>query len=83
MLVGFRDLDVIAEDVVEADFQRLDAGAGALARFDLGDILAAVMAEIAQFVQFGVEAGADGAAIGQIHWRLVGNRRKNAVAHLG
>ena len=54
--VGVRDFDVVAEDVVEADLERLDAGARAFARFDLGDVLAAVPAEIAQFVQFGVEA---------------------------
>ena len=37
--IGFRDLDVVAEDVIEADLERLDAGAGAFARFDLGDVL--------------------------------------------
>ena len=56
MLVGFGDLDVVAEDVVEADLERLDAGALALAGFDLGDVLPAVLAEVAQFVEFGVDS---------------------------
>ena len=38
----------------------------ALARFDLRDVLAAVLAEIAQFVELGVEAGADRAAVGEV-----------------
>ena len=73
MQVGLGDFDVVAEDVVEADLERLDAGAGALAGFDLGDELAAVLAEVAQFVELGVVAGADGAAVGEVDGRLVGD----------
>ncbi len=54
--VGLRDLDVIAEDVVEADFQRLNAGRAAFARFDGGNILLAVAADVAQFVQFALRS---------------------------
>jgi hypothetical protein len=38
VLVGLGDFDVIAEHIIEADLQRLDAGAGALASFDLRDV---------------------------------------------
>jgi hypothetical protein len=50
-----------------------DAGALPLARLDLRDVLAAVLAEIAQFVELGVVAGADGAAVGDVERRLVGD----------
>ena len=36
--IGLRDLDVVAEDIVEADFERADAGAVAFAGFDLRDV---------------------------------------------
>ncbi len=45
--VGLGDLDVVAEDVVEADFERADAGALALAFFDRGERLTAAAAELA------------------------------------
>ena len=83
VLVGLGDFDVVAEDVVEADLQRLDAGAGALAGLDLGDDLAAIAAKVAQFVEIGVAAGADGAAIGQVDGRLVGDGLQDAVAGFG
>ena len=54
--IGVGDFDVVAEDVIEADLERLDAGALPLARFDLRDVLAAVLAEIAQLVELGIES---------------------------
>ncbi len=39
--VRFGDLDVVAEDTIEADLQRGDAGSGALALLHLGDDLTA------------------------------------------
>ncbi len=83
VLVGLGDFDVVAEDVVEADLQRLDAGAGALAGLDLGDDLAAIAAKVAQFIEIGVAAGADRPAIGQVDGRLVGDGLKDAVAGFG
>ena len=83
VLVGLGDFDVVTEDVVEADLQRLDAGAGAFASLDLRDDLAAIAAEIAQLVEIGVEARADGAAVRQVDGRLIGYARQDAVAHLG
>ena len=47
MLIGARDLDVVAEDVVESHLERLNARTLPLARFNLRDILLAVLAEIA------------------------------------
>ena len=51
MQVGLRDLEVVAEDVVELHLQRADAGALALALLDLRDVLLAVAAEVAQLVE--------------------------------
>ncbi len=45
--IGVRDLDVEAENVVEADLQRIDAGAGPFAGFDGGNVLPAVLADVA------------------------------------
>ena len=81
--VGFRNFDVIAENVVEANLERLDSRAAALPRFNLGDVLAAVAADVAQLIQLGVEAGADGAAVGEIGRRLFRDGGENAVAHFG
>ena len=53
MQVGFADFDVKAEDVVEADLERVDAGALALALLDLGDVVLAVAADVAQLVELG------------------------------
>src|SRR5260370_10927478 len=55
MQVRLGDLDVVAENLVEADFERSDVGALALALFHRGDDLLAVLAEIAQLVEVGVE----------------------------
>ena len=50
MQIRFRDLDVVAEHIVEANLQRLDARPRALAQFDLRDVLAAVAADVAQLI---------------------------------
>src|SRR5580698_2212445 len=79
MLIGARDFDVVAEDVVEANLERLNARALALARLNLRDVLLAVLAEVAQLVQAGVEAGANRAAVGEVDRRLVGYCFQNQV----
>jgi len=71
MEIGPRDFDVVAEDLVEADFEGVDAGALALALFHGGDDLLAVFADIAEFVEFGVVAGPDHAGFGGGGGRLV------------
>ena len=63
--IGLRDLDVVAEDAVEADLERGDAGALAFAGFDLGQQLFAVLAEVAEFVELGVVARPDQSALVQ------------------
>ncbi len=82
MQVGLRNLDVVAEDVVEADLERRDAGALPFARFDLRDVLAAVLAEVAQFVEFGVVARADGGAVADVDGRSVGQARRGWARRL-
>jgi hypothetical protein len=62
--IGLGNFDVVAKDLVEADFEGVDAGAFAFALFHGGDDLLAVLAEIAEFVEFGVIAGADHAGLG-------------------
>ena len=74
MQVRLRDLDVVAEDAIEADLQRLDAGARALAVFHLGDDLLARAADVPQVVDFRVEAVAHEAAVARQRRRLVGDR---------
>src|SRR6266849_6168488 len=59
MQVGFRYLDVIAENVVKANFERGDVGAFAFALFHGGDDLFAVLAEVAQLVELAFEAVSD------------------------
>ena len=83
VLIGAGDLDVVAEDVVEAHLERGDAGALPLARLDLRDVLLAVLAEIAQLVEFGVVSGANRAAIRQVERRFVGDGFQNEVADVG
>src|SRR5579871_3231860 len=83
MQVGFRDFDVVAKDVVETDFQRLYACACALASFNLSDVLPAVLAEIAEFIELRIVAGADRAPVADVNGRGIGDCMKNAVANLG
>ena len=64
--VGAGDLEVIAENGVEADLEGADPGAGALTFFNGGDALAAGGGKLAQLVEFGVDAGADGAGVAEL-----------------
>jgi hypothetical protein len=69
--------------LVEANFERADAGALALALFHRGDDVLAVLAQIAQLIKLGVIATADNAGIGREGGRLVGNGALEALAHVG
>ncbi len=71
--IGFGNFDVVAEDLIEADFERADAGAEALALLDGGDGLFATAGERAELVEFGVIAGADVAGLVGEGRRIVGN----------
>src|SRR5580658_1825252 len=68
--VGFGDLDVVAEDGIEADFERADAGAAALAVLDGGDGGSTGRTDGAEVVEFGVDAGGDDSAFGEGEGRL-------------
>ncbi len=54
--VGVGDLEVVAEDLVEADLERRDPGALALALLQRGDVLPAAVAERAQLVELAIVA---------------------------
>ena len=82
MQVRLRNLDVVAEHAVVADLQRVDAGASALAFFELGDHLLARSADAPQFVDFGVEAVADVAAIPHQRAGVVDETAVDIVAHV-
>ena len=63
MQVGLRNLDVIAEDSIESNFQRADARALAFAYLDRGEIRLAVLRQRAQFVKLRVVAVSNDAAV--------------------
>jgi len=81
--VGLGDFDVVAKDLIEADFEGVDAGPLALALFHGGDDLFAVLGEIAEFVEFGVEAGANHAGIGGKSGGFIGDGALELVADVG
>ena len=83
VLVSFRNLDVVAKDIVEAHLKRCDTGSLAFARLDLRNELTAVLAEVPQFVKFGIIASADSAAIGDVDRRAIGKRADNRAADFG
>ena len=80
--IRFRDLDVVAEHAVVAHLQRVDAGARALAFFELGDHLLARAADATQVVELGVEAVADVAAVAHQRTGLVDEAAVDVVAHV-
>ncbi len=83
MHIRLGDFQIIAEDVVEADLERADAGAGPLALLDLGEVGFAVARNIAQLIEAGVETVANGTAVVQIDGRLIGEGGENAIANFG
>ena len=58
-----RDLDVVAVHPVVAHLEPREPGAGALARLELGDVPLRVVADVAQAIELGVEAGGDDPAV--------------------
>ena len=81
--VGLADLDVKAEDVVELDLERVDAGAFALALLDLGDVVLAVAADVAEFVELRVESALDDSAVVEGDGRLGEDGALDALAYVG
>ena len=78
MRVG--DLEVVAEHPVEADLERRDAGALALALLQRRDVLPAAVAQLAQLVELRVVARLDHAALGERGGRPL---RQRACQHVG
>src|SRR5207244_5065625 len=58
-LVRVRHLDVVAEDLVEANLERRDAAALALARLEPRDVALAAVARVLELVELAVVARAD------------------------
>ena len=73
MQIGFADFNVITKNRVEFDLERVDAGALALALFNLRDVLLAVAAQVAQFVALFVDPSLNHAAVTQRNGRLADN----------
>src|ERR1035437_10089657 len=80
--VRLGDLEVIAEDAVELDLQRTDAGPLAFALLDLCDVLLAVTAQVAKFVESRIDPRADDTAVRQRKRRLIFERRHEPVTQV-
>ncbi len=83
MEIRLRNLHVVAKNRIEANLQRRDAGAFALALFHGRDNLLAVLAEVAKLVELAVIAAANDAGIVGESRRLVGNGAFEALANVG
>src|ERR1700733_6901633 len=83
MEIRFGNFDVVAEDLVEPNFEGIDAGAKALAFLDGGDGLFAAAGETAKLVEFGVVAGANSARFVGQGGGIVGDRAGDEDADVG
>src|ERR1019366_8268033 len=80
--VRLGDLEVIAEDAVELDLQRTDAGALAFALLDLCDVLLAVTAQVAKSADSRSAPRPNAPAVGQRKRWLFFERRDEPVAQV-
>ena len=80
--VRLRNLNVVTEDIVVADLQRSDSRALAFAGFDLGDVLPAVLAKVAEFVEFRVVPRANGCCVAEVYRRRIGQRGNDGARGL-
>jgi hypothetical protein len=78
--VGLGDLDVVAKIVCEADLQAADAGALLLGALEVGEPSLVVRSERTETVEFGVVAGADVVAVGEVVGEFVGERADEELA---
>src|SRR6266403_4991958 len=83
MQIGLGNLNVVAEDLIEANLQRVDVGAFALALLHRCDDLFAVLAQVAKFIQLRVVTVANHSGISRKRRRLIGNRAFEALANIG
>ena len=84
--IGLADLDIVPEDLVEADLERGDAGALALVGLQPGNPVFAAGADLPQAVHVGIVPVADQAAIRQRRRGIVDQgltEQLDQVAHLG
>src|SRR5439155_3338922 len=82
MQIRPRDLDVVAEHPVEADFQRLNAGALALVRLNARDGVAAAVAEPTKLVQLGVDTGSNGGLLANARRRVSNENALNVSSDI-
>ena len=80
--VGAGHLDEISEHGIKPHLERGDAGFLDLLLLQLGDPVLALGGAPAQFVERGVEALADDAAVLESHRWIVGDGPRNQVGHL-
>ena len=81
--MGVGDLDVVAEDLVEADLEAVDPGPADLLGLVLGDPRLAAPGDLAQLVEVGVIAVADQAAFLDGQRRVVDQGGLDRGADLG
>ena len=60
----------------------MNAGPLAFARFDLGDVGAAVAPDAAQLIEFRVDSFPNDAAVGKLDGRLIGESQQNRLADI-
>ena len=58
--MGGANLHIVAEDIIEGDLERRDAGTLALPSLELKEVVLAVGGELTQFVELGADAWGDG-----------------------
>ena len=81
--IRLRDFYVIAEDPIEANLERRDAGARALGLLHLGDHLLAGAAYVTQLVELAIDAVANHAAVASKGRRFVHEHRVEPRSQLG
>ena len=81
--IRFRNLDVIPEDLIEPNLQRIDPRPFSFALFHGGDNLFAVLAQVAELVQLAVIAAADHPGFGGQGRRIVGDGTLEPLADVG
>ena len=82
MQVRLRNLNVVAKNRIELDLERANAGAFALTRFDLCQVLLRVAAQVAEFVEVFVNARRDDATIAQRQRRLWNERAVDSLTQV-
>ena len=81
--IAAADLDIVAENLVEADLELGDASLLAQLGLHLRKHALAAVHDVAQFVDFGVVSGADGAAVLEVGGRVVDQGAGDVVKDVG